>query len=142
MLNKYFYGCYNLRNQVSLFLIMLKYLLSTLLLVPSISGATTWVTLNSFDKDKIRIIDKDSIVRKNGYVSYRMKDISTDNSMSIIYFKTDCINKKRTIEKIERYSDSSELLTTTVFHDIKFHQYPRNKQMIQLENIVCKNTYS
>lgn len=121
---------------------MLKYLLSTVLLVPSISGATTWVTLNSFDEDSIRIIDKDSIVRKNGYASYQMKDISTGNSMSIIYFKTDCINKKRAIEKKERYSDSNELLTTTVFHDIKFYQYPRNKQMIKLESIVCKNTYS
>lgn len=113
-----------------------------LLLIPSISDAETWITLDSFDKDSIRIIDKDSIVRKNGYASYRMKEVSTDNSISIFYFKTDCTNKKRTFEKQEDFSSSNELLRTTVFHDAKFFQYPRNKKMIQLENIVCKNTYS
>lgn len=121
---------------------MFKYLLSSVLILPSISDAATWITFDSFDKDSIKIIDKDSIIRKNGFASYRMKDISSDNSINIIYFKTDCLNKKRTIERKESFSNLNEPLTTTVFHDAKFFQYPRNKQMIQLENIVCKNTYS
>lgn len=108
--------------------------------MPSISGATTWITLNSFDKESTRIIDKDSIVRKNGYASYRMKYISTDNSTSIIYFKTDCINKKRTIEKKEQYSTTNELVSTTVFHDMKFSRYAQTIDLIKLENIVCKSS--
>ena len=121
---------------------MLKYLLLSVLLVPSISGAATWITINSFNNNQIKIIDKDSIVRKNNYAFYRMKDLHTDNSMTIIYFKTDCIKKKRMIEKKESFSNSNEFLTTTIFHDAKFYQYQRSKEMIQLENIVCKSSYS
>jgi len=111
---------------------MLKYLLFSLLLAPTICSATTWITLNDYNKGGLNIIDKDSIVR--------MKDNSMSDSYSIIYFKSNCTNKTRTILKRDYYSNSNELIKTIVFHDIKYGFYVRNQDTAKLENIVCKNS--
>ena len=120
---------------------MLKYLLFSLLLAPTICSATTWITLNDYNKGGLNIIDKDSIVRKNDFATYRMKDNSMSDSYSIIYFKSNCTNKTRTILKRDYYSNSNELIKTIVFHDIKYGFYVRNQDTAKLENIVCENSY-
>lgn len=121
---------------------MRKYFPLIMILVSTISNATTWVTLNFSNGDRVKIIDKDSISIKNEYSSYRMKSINSDGSVTISYFKSNCKNQTRTITKQEEYSNSNELIKTVVFHDFKYFFYVRDNDSRKLANIVCKNTYS
>lgn len=106
-------------------------------LTTSSTMAETWIKLNINDPNAIKIIDKDSIIKKNGLVYYRMKDMHRDGSYSINYFEHNCLGRKRSLPKMEQYSSTGEKLTTTEYHNLKWHSYQRNEASLKLESILC-----